>query len=123
MQGLFFNFIGFIADKLPLIVWGILALVVVITVIRDRYSRRVKLTIPAEVAKLQQLQQNGKLAPEAAELLLKNCHAMPGVTEVAPVPDLGLRISVAICRVYCVMVMVYMVSFGATIYLMRQYNK
>ncbi len=96
---------AFAAGWVPWVALSVIALVVLVMVGRDRYSRKLRLAASAEAAEIDALLRDGKITNAEAQLLQRQCNALPEVEEVAPVPDLSLRLAAAVSRIYAVMVL------------------
>ncbi len=95
----------FAGGLIPWLALGVIAVVMLVMVVRDRYRRKLRLAVPAEAAEIEGLLRDGKITAAEVELLLRKCNALPEVEEVAPVPDLSLRLAAAVSRIYAVMML------------------
>ncbi len=95
----------FAGGWIPWLALGVIAVAVLVMVVRDRYRRKLRLAAPAEAAEIEGLLRDGKITAAEAELLLRKCNALPEVEEVAPVPDLSLRLAAAVSRIYAAMML------------------
>lgn len=83
-------------ETFPYVAWAVISAVVLFLVVRDRYNRRLKLVTSGEEAAINELRRRGAVSESEAIRLSGACNSLPAVDEVAPVPDIGLRIAAAL---------------------------
>ncbi len=110
-----FNFLG---NTLPLVAWVVMAVTLLVMFGRDRYNRRIRLNAPPEEQAIENLRNDGTITPEEAQLLTQNCGVLPVPEEVAPVPDLMLRMAVAVCKIYAGLQLILFICFGLSVLFM-----
>ncbi len=71
---------------------------VIMRTVRDHYSRQLELSPSPEEIRIRQLAETGAITAAEAETLRNQCRALPEVAELAPVPDLPLRLTAALSR-------------------------
>lgn len=99
---------------LPAVAAGVIVVVTLLLVCRDRRRRSLALEAPPESRRIAALAESGLVSPEEARRLLAECNALPEVRETAPVPDLPLRLVSAFGRIFGVMKLVlYLGRIGA----------
>ncbi len=82
--------------------WGMFAVLIVTTLMlwgRDRFQRRLRLRESGEAQALAELRRSGAVSEGEYRKLNDRCRALPEVEEVAPAPDLPLRLAAAFTRI------------------------
>ncbi len=96
---IYWQTVGFIVTWLPLIALAALAAAFLWLTLRQWYVRRLSLGMSPEESVLRRLAAAGRITPEEAERLVVAGNPLPEVRELAPAPDLRLKLSAAFGRI------------------------
>ncbi len=95
---------------LPPLMMAATAGLVIWKVRKEHYGEKISLEPSPEERKLRELAEQGRIRNEEAERLLEQCNALPEIRKEAPEPDLSLKLTSLISRIYALTKIVFLIG-------------
>ena len=88
----------------------VLSLVTVSFVFMEKRRRKISLQLSPESKEIDELYRTGKISEEEAGKLKRNANALPEVKEDYPLPDIHLRLTAALAKVFSLLKIILILS-------------